>query len=148
MSPLHRLPYASKAERPQAAGRATASWTHRGNAMKRVEVIMPPEKLDELREALAEAGILGMTVREAKVFDRRTGRREVYRGSSYVVDFTSKVEVVMTVQDDVVPSILQVLETMPGIGDGHDNSVFLSDVVEAVRNRTDERTAEGVDHPA
>ena len=51
MSPLHRLPYASKAERPQAAGRATASWTHRGNATKRVEVIMPPEKLDELREA-------------------------------------------------------------------------------------------------
>jgi nitrogen regulatory protein P-II 1 len=100
---------------------------------------MPPEKLDELREALAEAGILGMTVREAKVFDRGTGRREVYRGSSYVVEFTSKVEVVMVVQDDVVPRILEVLETIPGMGDGHDPSVFISEVVEAVRNRTGEQ---------
>jgi|GEM_PF-2825416 len=140
MSSLHRLPYdASRVERPQAAGRAAASWTHRGNATKRVEVIMPPEKLDELREALAEAGILGMTVREAKVFDRGTGRREVYRGSSYVVEFTSKVEVVMVVQDDVVPRILEVLETIPGMGDGHDPSVFISEVVEAVRNRTGEQ---------
>jgi nitrogen regulatory protein P-II 1 len=118
------------------------------SGLKRVLVLMAPARLDELKEALAEVGVFGMTVMEAKVFDRTKPRREVFRGTSYVVDFTLKVELFIVIGDAAVPRILTVLEELLGKGARHDGSVLVSDVVDAVRIRTGERGQEAVDCPA
>jgi nitrogen regulatory protein P-II 1 len=117
------------------------------SGLKRVEVLMSPARLDELKEALAEVGVFGMTVLEAKVFDRTKRRREVYRGTSYVVDFTLKVVLFIVVGDAAVLRILAVLEELLGKGARHDGSVLVSDIVDAVRIRTGERGQEAVDCP-
>jgi nitrogen regulatory protein P-II 1 len=113
--------------------------------MKRVEVTMPPAKLDELKDALAEVGIPGMTVQEARVFGRASRRRRVYRGSLYVVDFALEVKVVIVALDDAVPRILEVLERWPGVGERDRSGALISDVAEAVRIRTGERGEEAID---
>jgi nitrogen regulatory protein P-II 1 len=115
--------------------------------MKRVEVTMPPAKLDELKDALAEVGIPGMTVQEARVFGRANRRREVYLGSLYVVDFVLNVKVVIVVRNDSVARILEVLERWPGIREKGGGSVLVSDVAEAVRIRTGERGEDALDRP-
>jgi nitrogen regulatory protein P-II 1 len=107
--------------------------------MKRVEVVMPPAKLDEIKDALAGVGISGMTVSEARVFGPAARRREVYLGSSCIVDFARKVKIEIMVRDDVVLDILEALKNSPTIGDGDDTKVFISDIVEVVRIRTGER---------
>jgi nitrogen regulatory protein PII len=116
--------------------------------MKRVEVIMPPAQLDEVKEALAEVGLPGMSVSETRVFDESSRRREVYRGSSYVVDFTLKVKIDIVVGDDAVCRILDVLEKSAGTWQPNDRRVSVTDVVEVVRIRTGERGQEAVDYPA
>jgi nitrogen regulatory protein PII len=126
-------------ERSQARRRESTS------GLKRVEILMSPARLDELKDALAEAGIVGMTVIEAKVFDRTKPRGEVYRGTSYVVDFTLKIEVVIVVRDAAVSRVLAVLEGLLGRRARPDTSVLISDVVDAVRIRTGERGLEAVD---
>jgi nitrogen regulatory protein P-II 1 len=83
-------------------------------ALKRVEVVTSPVKLDEIKEALAEAGISGMTVSEARVFGPAARRHEVYLGSSYVVDFARKVKIEIMVRDDVVPDIIEVVRIRTG----------------------------------
>jgi nitrogen regulatory protein P-II 1 len=113
--------------------------------MKRVEMTMLPAKLDELKDALAEVGIPGMTVQEARVFGRESRGRGVYRGSLYVVDFALKVRVVIVVRDDAFPSILEVLKRWPGITERDCGSVLVSDVAEVVRIRTGERGEEAID---
>jgi nitrogen regulatory protein P-II 1 len=115
------------------------------SGLKRVEVLMSPARLDELKEALAGVGVFGMTVIEAKVFDRTKPRREVYRGTSYVVDFTLKIGLFIVVGDAAVPRILAVLKELLGARD--DWSVLVSDIVDAVRIRTGERGQEAVDCP-
>ncbi len=112
--------------------------------MKRVEVTIAPAKLDEVKDALSEAGVPGMTVHEARVFGRATRRHEVYLGSSYVVDFVLKVKVEMVVLDEAVATILEVLkESDCGMMDG--SNVLISDVVYVMRIRTSERGEEAID---
>ena len=106
---------------------------------------MPPAQLDEVKDALAEAGISGMNVSEARVFGPASRRREVCLGSSYVVDFARKVKIEITVRDDVVHEILEAL-TNSTIGDGEGTKVFISDIVEVVRIR--KRGEESTEHPA
>jgi nitrogen regulatory protein P-II 1 len=118
------------------------------SALKRVDVVMSPGRLDELTAALAEVGVFGMTVVEAKVFDRTKPRREVYRGVSYIVDFTLQVELFIVVGDAAVPRILGVLEEFLETGECHEGSVLVSDIVDAVRIRAGERGQEAVDCPA
>ncbi len=112
--------------------------------MKRIEAVIRPSKLDEVKEALAEVGIKGMTVSEVKGFGRTGGRREVYRGSAYVVDFTPKVMVEIVANDDLVTTILEAIQTVAKTGKIGDGKIFVSDVVEVVRIRTGERGEDAI----
>jgi nitrogen regulatory protein P-II 1 len=106
--------------------------------MKRIEAIIRPSKLDEVKEALSEAGITGMTVFETKGFGRTGGRREVYRGSAYVVDFVPKIMIQIVVIEDLVSAALDAIERAAKTGKIGDGKIFVSDVLEVVRIRTGE----------
>jgi nitrogen regulatory protein P-II 1 len=107
--------------------------------MKKIEAIIKPFKLDEVKDALAEVGIQGMTVTEVKGFGRTGGKSEVYRGSAYVVDFVPKILIEIVVKDSLVAEIVQVLATAAKTGKIGDGKIFVTPVDEAVRIRTGER---------
>jgi len=107
--------------------------------MKRIEAIIRPAKLDEVKEALAEVGIHGMTLSEVKGFGRTGGHKEVYRGSAYVVDFSPKVKVDIVAPDDQVLAVIEAVEKAAKTGKIGDGKVFVSDVIDVVRIRTGER---------
>ena len=112
---------------------------YREGSMKKIEAIIKPFKLEEVKEALTEAGIHGMTVSEVKGFGRQKGHTEIYRGSEYTVDFLPKVKLEIVCGDDdtagVVDTIVKAASTNK-IGDG---KVFISNIEEAVRIRTGDR---------
>jgi nitrogen regulatory protein P-II 1 len=112
--------------------------------MKKIEAVIKPFKLDEVKEALQEVGLKGMTVSEVKGFGRQKGHTELYRGAEYVVDFLPKVKLEIVVDDDVaeraVEAIQQAAKT-DRIGDG---KIFVMDVQEVVRIRTGERGADAL----
>ena len=112
--------------------------------MKKVEAIIKPFKLDEVKDALAEVGIKGMTVTEVKGFGRTGGKREVYRGSAYVVDFVPKVKLEVVVSDAIVRSTVEAIEKSAQTGRIGDGKIFVSGVEEAVRIRTGERGEDAV----
>ncbi len=107
--------------------------------MKRVEAIIKPFKLDDVKEALTAAGVTGMTVTEVKGFGRTGGKTEVFRGSAYVVDFVPKVKVEVVVPDNLVLEVLEAIERAAKTGRIGDGKIFVSHVEEAVRVRTGER---------
>jgi nitrogen regulatory protein P-II 1 len=107
--------------------------------MKQIEAIIRPSKLDEVKEALAEIGVKGMTVSEVKGFGRTGGRREVYRGSAYVVDFLPKVKVQIVVSDELVGDALSAIERAAKTGKIGDGKIFVFPILEAIRIRTGER---------
>jgi nitrogen regulatory protein P-II 1 len=107
--------------------------------MKRIEAVIRPSKLDEVKEALSAIGVQGMTVLEVKGFGRTGGRKEVYRGSAYVVDFVPKVRLEIVAADGLVAAILDAVEKAAKTGKIGDGKIFVTDVVEAVRIRTGER---------
>jgi nitrogen regulatory protein P-II 1 len=106
--------------------------------MKRIEAIIRPSKLDEVKEALSEAGITGMTVYETKGFGRTGGRKEVYRGSAYVVDFVPKIMIQIVLIDDLVSAAIDAIVRAARTGKIGDGKIFVSDVLEVVRIRTGE----------
>jgi nitrogen regulatory protein P-II 1 len=112
--------------------------------MKKIEAIIKPFKLDEVKEALHEIGLQGITVLEAKGFGRQKGHTELYRGAEYVVDFLPKVKIELVIDDDMldraVEAILQAAHT-GRIGDG---KIFISSVEDAIRVRTGERGKEAI----
>ena len=112
--------------------------------MKRVEAIIRPSKLDEVKEALSEVGIRGMTVVEVKGFGRTGGRKEVYRGSAYVVDFVPKVKIEVVVPEELVAATLEVIEKASKTGKIGDGKIFVTSVLEALRIRTGERGDEAI----
>jgi nitrogen regulatory protein P-II 1 len=112
--------------------------------MKRIEAIIRPSKLDEVKSALAELGIRGMTVSEVKGFGRTRGRRDVYRGSAYVVDFLPKLSVDIVAPENLVGAILDVIQRAAKTGKIGDGKIFVSDVLEAVRIRTGDRGDDAV----
>lgn len=107
--------------------------------MKKVEAIIKPFKLDEVKDALAEIGVHGMTVTEVKGFGRTGGKKEVYRGSAYVVDFVPKVKIEIVVPEEHVNDVLDAIEKSAKTGRIGDGKIFVTDVEEAVRIRTGER---------
>ncbi len=113
--------------------------------MRRVEVLLPPAKLDEIKDALADIGVDSMTLGEVRVVDPANRRREVYRGSAFVVDFTLKVKMELVVQDDLVSGILEVLKNLLGIAEADEARMLVSQVVEVVRVRTDDHGKEARD---
>jgi nitrogen regulatory protein P-II 1 len=112
--------------------------------MKKVEAIVKPFKLDEVKDALAEVGIQGMTVTEVKGFGRTGGKKEVYRGSAYVVDFVPKVKIEVVVPDGLVHQVLEAVEKSAKTGRIGDGKIFVVPIEEAVRIRTGERGEEAI----
>ena len=107
--------------------------------MKKVEAIIKPFKLDEVKEALHEVGIKGITVTEAKGFGRQKGHTELYRGAEYVVDFLPKVKIEVVLTDEMVPKALEAIERSAKTGRIGDGKIFVTTVDEVVRIRTGER---------
>jgi nitrogen regulatory protein P-II 1 len=112
--------------------------------MKKVEAIIKPFKLDEVKDALSEVGIQGMTVTEVKGFGRTGGKKEVYRGSAYVVDFVPKVKLEIIVPDDITNSVIDAIEKSAKTGRIGDGKIFVGPIDEAVRIRTGERAEEAI----
>jgi nitrogen regulatory protein P-II 1 len=106
--------------------------------MKKVEAIIKPFKLDEVRESLAEAGVTGLTVTEVKGFGRQRGHTELYRGAEYVVDFLPKTKVEMIVSDDQVERVVEAIVKAARTGKIGDGKIFVSNVEQVVRIRTGE----------
>ena len=112
--------------------------------MKKIEAIIKPFKLDEVKDALSEVGVQGMTVTEVKGFGRTGGKKEVYRGSSYVVDFVPKVKVEVVVTDDQVNAVLDAIERSAKTGRIGDGKIFVVPIEEVVRIRTGERGRDAI----
>ena len=108
------------------------------SAMKKVEAIIKPFKLDEVKEALSEIGVQGMTVTEVKGFGRTGGKKEVYRGSAYVVDFVPKVKLEIIVPDDNVRQVVTSITEAARTGRIGDGKIFVTTVDEVIRIRTGE----------
>jgi nitrogen regulatory protein P-II 1 len=106
--------------------------------MKKIEAIIKPFKLEEVKEALADLGIEGMTVSEVKGFGRQKGHTEIYRGSEYTVDFLPKIKIEVVVADSVLEGALGAIVKSAKTGKIGDGKVFVSPVDEAIRIRTDE----------
>ena len=106
--------------------------------MKKVEAIIKPFKLDEVKEALSGLGVEGMTVSEVKGFGRQKGHTEIYRGSEYTVDFLPKIKVEVVMEDRIVPEALDAIIKAARTGKIGDGKVFVSPIDNAVRIRTEE----------
>ena len=107
--------------------------------MKKIEAIIKPFKLEEVRDRLREAGVSGMTVYEVKGFGRTGGKSEVYRGSSYVVDFVPKIRVEVVVADAMASDIVTAIAAVAKTGKIGDGKIFVTPIEEAIRIRTGER---------
>ncbi len=106
--------------------------------MKQVTCIIKPFKLDEVREALADVGVTGLTVTEVKGFGRQKGHTELYRGAEYVVDFLPKIRVEMVVSDQMVDGVIEAIVRAARTGKIGDGKIFVSPVEQAIRIRTGE----------
>tara|TARA_Y100000588_G_scaffold101799_1_gene110628 strand:- start:120 stop:458 length:339 start_codon:yes stop_codon:yes gene_type:complete len=112
--------------------------------MKKIEAIIKPFKLDEVKEGLQEVGIQGITVTEAKGFGRQKGHTELYRGAEYVVDFLPKVKLEVVVEDSLAERAVETIQAAAKTGRIGDGKIFVSEIQEAIRIRTGERGAEAV----
>ena len=112
--------------------------------MKKIEAIIKPFKLDEVKEALNEIGVQGMTVTEVKGFGRTGGKKEVYRGSAYVVDFVPKVKIEIIVKEDIVHQVLSTISEAAKTGRIGDGKIFVTPVDEVIRIRTGDKGEDAI----
>ena len=112
--------------------------------MKKIEAIIKPFKLQEVKDALSEIGIHGMTVSEVKGFGRQKGHTEIYRGSEYTVDFLPKVKIEMVLPDNLVKAAIETIIKAAKTGKIGDGKIFVSEIIEAHRIRTGEKDESAV----
>ncbi|GMR03571.1 MAG: P-II family nitrogen regulator [Gammaproteobacteria bacterium] len=112
--------------------------------MKKIEAIIKPFKLEDVREALSEAGMSGLTVIEVKGFGRQKGHTELYRGAEYVVDFLPKAKIEVVVADDQVERCIEAIVSAARTGKIGDGKIFISSVEQVIRIRTGEQGAEAI----
>ncbi len=112
--------------------------------MKKIEAIIKPFKLDEVKEALQELGLQGMTVIEAKGFGRQKGQTELYRGAEYVVDFLPKIKIEVVVADDQLSKAIEAIQAAARTGRIGDGKIFVSEIIEVIRIRTGETGASAI----
>ena len=112
--------------------------------MKKIDAIIKPFKLDDVREALSEIGVTGMTVTEVKGFGRQKGHTELYRGAEYVIDFLPKVKLEIVVQEDIMDRCLEVIINAARTGKIGDGKIFISAVEKVVRIRTGEEDLDAI----
>tara|TARA_B100000405_G_scaffold145924_1_gene101941 strand:- start:29 stop:415 length:387 start_codon:yes stop_codon:yes gene_type:complete len=113
-------------------------------SMKKIEAIIKPFKLDEVKEALHEVGLQGITVLEAKGFGRQKGHTELYRGAEYVVDFLPKVKLEIVVEDEMLDRAVEAIQNAAHTGRIGDGKIFIVPVEDAIRVRTGERGSEAI----
>ena len=112
--------------------------------MKKIEAIIKPFKLDEVKEALQDVGVQGITVIEAKGFGRQKGHTELYRGAEYVIDFLPKVKIELVLPEDMVEKAVEAITNAARTGRIGDGKIFISDIGEAIRIRTGESGTEAL----
>ena len=112
--------------------------------MKMVMAIIKPFKLDDVREALSDAGIAGITATEVKGFGRQKGHTELYRGAEYVIDFLPKVKVEVIVEDSLADNVIEAIENAARTGRIGDGKIFVLEVEQAIRIRTGDRGADAI----
>ncbi len=112
--------------------------------MKKIEVIIKPFKLEDVKEALVEIGITGMTVSDVKGYGRQQGHSELYRGAEYVVDFLPKIKIDVVVKDEMVDETIKVIVESAKTGKIGDGKIFVSSLEEVVRIRTEEKGSEAI----
>ncbi len=118
--------------------------TQGGLSMKKIEAIIKPFKLDEVKEALSKIGVKGMTVSEVKGFGRQKGHTEVYRSAEYKIDFIAKVKIELITTDEIVPQVIETIERVAKTGKIGDGKIFVFPVEEAIRIRTGERGRDAI----
>jgi nitrogen regulatory protein P-II 1 len=118
--------------------------TKTGGAMKKIEAIIKPFKLDEVKSALTKIGVQGMTVTEVKGFGRQRGHTEVYRGAEYKIDFLPKVKIELIIDEELVPQVIENLERAAKTGKIGDGKIFILPIEEVIRIRTGERGRDAI----
>src|ERR671932_2770660 len=136
--PRHPARLGTRPAKPRRPGDRTGVSTEGANPMKKIEAVIKPFKLDEVKEALQEVGLQGITVTEAKGFGRQKGHTELYRGAEYVVDFLPKVKIEIVLGDDMVEKAIEAIRRAAQTGRIGDGKIFVSNVEEAIRIRTGE----------
>jgi len=111
----------------------------KGKVMKKIEAIIKPFKLDEVKEGLAEIGNVGMTVSEVKGFGRQKGHTELYRGAEYIVDFIPKIKIEVVIDDKMLQKAIDTIQKTANTGKIGDGKIFVSNIEEAIRIRTGEK---------
>jgi nitrogen regulatory protein P-II 1 len=132
--------HANQAGRCQRIGLTAGGYAK----MKKVEAIIKPFKLDEVKEALQEIGLQGITVMEAKGFGRQKGHTELYRGAEYVVDFLPKVKIEIVLADDMVEKAIETIQNAAKTGRIGDGKIFVSAIEDAIRIRTGETGVDAI----
>ena len=112
--------------------------------MKKIEAVIKPFKLDDVKEALQDIGVQGMTVLEAKGYGRQKGHSELYRGAEYVIDFLPKIKIEVIVPDDMAASVVEAIQAAARTGKIGDGKIFVSDVLDVIRIRTGESGPQAV----
>ena len=112
--------------------------------MTKIEAVIKPFKLDEVKEALHDIGVQGMTVLEAKGYGRQKGHSELYRGAEYVIDFLPKIKIEVVVADDLAASVIEAITTAAKTGKIGDGKIFVTEVLEVIRIRTGETGAQAI----
>jgi len=115
-----------------------------GAEVKKVEAVIKPFKLDDVKDALHDAGVSGITVTEVKGFGRQKGHTELYRGAEYVIDFLPKVKIEVVVEDSLVDNVVEAIAESARTGRIGDGKIFVLDVEQAVRIRTGDRGADAI----
>ena len=116
--------------------------------MKKIEAIIKPFKLDDVKDALHEVGVSGITVSEVKGFGRQKGHTELYRGAEYVVDFLPKVKIEIVIPDERLEAAVEAIQKAARTGRIGDGKIFVMDVEQAIRIRTGDRGADAISSPA
>ena len=112
--------------------------------MKKIEAIIKPFKLDEVKEALSEIGVSGLTVFEVKGFGRQKGHTELYRGAEYVVDFLPKIKLEFIINDEILEEVIEAIKSSAHTGKIGDGKIFVSNIEEIIRIRTGEKNSDAI----
>ena len=112
--------------------------------MKKIEAIIKPFKLDEVKEALSKVGVSGLTVFEVKGFGRQKGHTELYRGADYVVDFLPKIKLEFIINDEILEEVIETIKSSAHTGKIGDGKIFISSIEEIIRIRTGEKNSDAI----
>ena len=112
--------------------------------MKKIEAIVKPFKLDEVKEALSKIGVSGLTVFEVKGFGRQKGHTELYRGAEYVVDFLPKIKLEFIINDEILEEVIETIKSSAHTGKIGDGKIFISNIEEIIRIRTGEKNSDAI----